>query len=833
MNKIVYKSEYYGMTFEFADIDLIHGTMKDTLNNALVSETLSIDTAQFTLVGRERGGKEPLYDENGELVYTQETPKPLYDVDGEPLYDANNDPLYDNGLEVLYVNTLSYATYDFSKFTYGDEVDYYVDNVLQGKYYLNDVVIAGDGSGEITFKMESMMGLLNDIDHEGGIYTNANAGDIIASIMGEYPYSIDAGLSSTKLNGWLPYDTCLANLTQVLFACGASILKDANGDLEFTYNLPQTATVFDIDTAYLGGERRDIAPATIIKVTEHTFYPSASVQADELYNNTGGTSASNYEIRFDKPYHTLIATGLTINSSGANWAIVSGVGKLTGIPYLHIQRVRNLSTGINAKPNEKTAANCTLISSLNSDQVMDRLAAYYSQTQEVQIALVINNEKPGSLIRVPDPADHENDVLGYIKGMKRTFSNKFKAEITLTSGWVPGHIGNSYDSFLIVRSSDINAGTWTVPNAIRGKRALVVLFGGAQGGQGGWYGNGGERVPGDSSFAAKISERYANIDWYVGNPGNVGHGADGGNGGHGGYPGKMLMFNVASLANSYTVSLGTGGTGGAGGTTTRSPAFTLDVIYVDPEEGQYGTHSTFGTYDTDNGVFIEADFINLITGQIIAPKYGETGVKGGKGGDGGVSKPYVKNSKSASYDYSNAGRGKPGSNVGANTGGLPADGTVGYTREAYISTSSDKRYHHILLCGGGGGGGAAAGANGNNGLPQTSFPRITDEDGDYEAYSGTWYGRNTDVPSDVSYILSSNGGDGADAVTIPSQSDLMGGTGGAGAGGGGGAGAQLGRMNTAYLNGNFSRGWGLNGKGGNGSQGGQGSEGWFIVYYKA
>ena len=123
-NRIVYTSEYYGQVFTFEDIDLIHGTMKDVLNNALVSETLSIDTASFTIMGRERGGIEPLIDENGEYVYTNEGAKPLYDSDGLPLYDSNGVQLYDNGEELLYVNVLNYATIDFTKFTYGDEIDY-------------------------------------------------------------------------------------------------------------------------------------------------------------------------------------------------------------------------------------------------------------------------------------------------------------------------------------------------------------------------------------------------------------------------------------------------------------------------------------------------------------------------------------------------------------------------------------------------------------------------------------------------------------------------------------------------------------------------------------
>lgn len=823
-NKIVYTSEYYGQVFTFEDIDLIHGTMKDVLNNALVSETLSIDTASFTIMGRERGGVEPLIDENGEYVYTNEGAKPLYDSDGLPLYDSNGVQLYDNGEELLYVNVLNYATIDFTKFTYGDEIDYYVDDTLQGKYYLVDVSVAGDGSGEITFSMESLMGLLNDVEHRGGVYVGTLAGTIIADIMGDYPYSIDSVLANTQLNGWLPYDTCLANLTQVLFACGASVLKDANGNLEFTYNLPQTATVFDVDPAYLGGERRDIAPATVVKVTEHTFFASSGVQSEELFNNLNEAVADHYEIRLDQPYHSLVTSGLTINSSGANWAIVSGSGTLTGTPYLHIQRIRNQSTGVNAKANEKTAANCTLISSLNSDQVLARLASYYSQTQEIQLAILTDSEKPGGLISVPDPTDHSQQILGYIKGMKRTFSSNLKSEVTLTSNWVPGNVGNSYDSFLIVRKSDLSGTTWTVPTAIRGKKALVVLFGGAQGGQGGWYGESGNRATGDKSGYDHVTI-YPERNVYIGLPGSQRPGLAGGKGGQGGFPGKMIMFNVSSLANSYTVTLGTGGLGGAGGTVTRNRS--LYAIETDPEDGVYGGHSTMNGYDTDDGLYIEADFINLITGAVLIPKYGDDGIAGAKGGAGGISKLSARTSEQT-YDYSLIGKGSNGESVGTYTGGEGADGTHYRSYRWWRYTSENPQYIHFPLNGGGGGGGAAMGGNGNDGEIQTMWGR---EDGDI--YSGEWHGHNSESSVEVDRIVSSNGGNGGDASVIPAQADLKGGQGGAGGGGGGGCGAIIGKSGVVYLDGRSAYGFGLDGKGGNGAQGGQGSDGWFIVYYKA
>ena len=549
MNKIEYISTTYGRTFTFYDIDLVSGTMKDTLNNALVSETLSIDTAEFTIQGR-TNLTEPLLDENGEEVY-----------------DSNG--------ELLWVNTLSYASYDFSQFTYGDTVLFYKDNVLKGRYYLYNVTIAGDGSNNIVFSLESVMGLLSNMEHEGGVYVGETAGTLIAELMDGFSYSVDGTLAAIQLYGWLPYDTKLANLTQVLFACGASVLKDANGDLNFTFNLPTTATTFSLDSAYLGGVQDDVSPATLIKLTEHTFYASSSVADDVLFDNTNGVVAADYLIKFDKPYHSLVATGLTIERSGANWAIVSGTGVLTGVPYVHIQRVLNKSTGIASATNEKTASSCTLISQLNSAQTLDRLVDYYSQTREYTVSLVTDTEKPGDMVEIPDPTDDTKTVTGYIKTMKRTFSSILKSAVTITSGWRPSHIGNAYDQYLIVRKSDIVGGTWSVPVELQGKSALVVLFGGAQGGQGGWYGTDPGEHYGNASEYGYFDDN-TRTRHYLYTKGAIQAGGAGGNGGQGGFPGKMLSFNIASLASSYSVSLGTGGDVGAGGTDTLNTE--LDAI---------------------------------------------------------------------------------------------------------------------------------------------------------------------------------------------------------------------------------------------------------------
>ena len=222
----------------------------------------------------------------------------------------------------------------------------------------------------------------------------------------------------------------------------------------------------------------------------------------------------------------------------------------------------------------------------------------------------------------------------------------------------------------------------------------------------------------------------------------------------------------------------------------------------------------------------------MITGTILVPEHGDTGVAGASGGDGGVSDYWADNS-TTTYDYSATGKGKNGGNVGASTGGTGANGAVG----TYVRRYNSSLYRHFPLAGGGGGGGAADGANGSNGTAQGYFPQKTIDDDEYHM-TGRRYRYWEIVDGQRVYhntYYSANGGDGADAVTIPIQSDLQGGTGGAGGGGGGGCGQLIGNeifLSSGATSNNYG-GLGIGGKGGNGATGGQGSDGWLIVYTKA
>lgn len=631
-----------GQTYIFEDVDYVQGSIQDTLASSLIGTSLSIDEMTFTIRSRDsRKGNVPedwLYDEN--------------DVQ---LFDVNDVPLT--------VPELSYAGVDFLGVTpYRDTVELWRDSTLEGFYYIQSVERIGHGGGW-TFVGVSDMGIIDRQEHPGGVYFNVTAGTIIADLMGKLPYSIDPGLASTTMYGWLPYsESARQNLMQVLFACGASFMRDANFQPYFTYDLPTTLITKGIHEVYAGSSRDKLIPATSVQLTEHTFYASSNVSPDVLYEAAPGTVVTDYRITFDKPYHTLLASGLTISDSGANYAVISGTGSLTGIPYVHISRIMSKNTGWGGEQTVIAVKDATLISQMNSLNSLDRLADFYGQAEEIS-AEVLTDARPGEMLRIPDPNDFSKTVRGFIKSAARTYSGTVKSALKLTQNWSPGGVGNAYDSYVIITGEDLSGSSWSVPAELRGKAALVVLFGGAQGGQGGYD---GERGGNGHSVSETTRSR-----------GYGGEGGEGGAAGQGGGPGRFLTVNITSLANSYTVTLGAGGAGGAHGGTL----------------GVLGGDTVLGSYSTASGSVLDGAYVNMIDGST----YGEAGDEGHAGMDGGKGGDLLTTGKKGEdglkgEDYNTIWKGGSGG-LGVRRGTLTASG--------------------------GGGGGAAYGASGPNGGTST------------------------------------------------------------------------------------------------------------------
>lgn len=711
----------------------------------------------------------------------------------------------------------------------GTDVEVYEGAELRNRFYFESIKARQNDAFDI--HAISGVGLLETQWFMGAFYKTTSVADIIADIIGStLSYTIASRVGNQIITAPIGPMTRRRALSAVLLATGASILKDANGDILIDYN--QQSDAATLDPVAAGGQRLEYSRATSVVVTEHSFYESTNATEEVLFDNTQDINVTSYTIYFDEPIQSFRADGITLDASGPYFATLTGVGVLYGVKYIHTMRDVSASTGVTGSTNEIRVADCTMITPANSLAVLDRIVNYEANVQLAQVDALVTTEVAGDLVAFVDPYDGE--ATGYIISMNKTLSGQDKAQLTIAENWIPSGFGNAYDSFLIVESSDINAGTWTVPAELRGKAVLIHLFSGAQGGQGGAAGGTPGLVHPAGADGYTLYERdngWGLLEAYdeVGALRSQAGGKGGAAGAGGSSAARILAINT-TLGSSYSVTLGAGGLGGAGGTVTRDAL--QEATVTPPSDGEYGEDSVFDGQSTAYGSTFGGIYLNLITGEVVAT-VGDPGTAGGDGGDGGLSIQVTDQTTSGLWPT--VGLGGTGSGVNNNTGGAGGAGKAGiqYTRTPTL---------YLAAAGGGGGGGASVDGNGSAGSNGANSRRSWTEynedvgrvDVVYFSTGELIYTLDDDGYYTAASVSGAKGGAGASATTVPAQAIHRGGTGGSGGGGGGGNGGVMGsKISSSSSSSETWAGAGLGGLGGNGSQGGQGSDGFFIVYYKA
>lgn len=496
----------------------------------------------------------------------------------------------------------------FKEFVYGTPVDIYQDSTLLRRFYLTDIVAGqrlGEGSYVFNLVGVDFVGLYSKVPHNGGVYSGADAGDIIAEILGATEQSRDAdnvtyetasGITFTvavdtadsRVDGWLPLsDDARNNLRSVLQLLNASPQQNADGSPHFgPMDHGTELTISPYDT-YQGDAYEAGAAVTEADVVEYEYFALPGTEEEQLYD-ASSTGANGYKVVFPGPMFDLRGEGLSIDESGANFAVVSGTGVLYGKPYTVSQRVLQSSTGLSGADNVRTIDN-TLCSSLYSYNILVRMVRYFGHASIVDNStLLLNDFGPGQALQYSDPMLEEKH--GYPVEMQLLYSGITKSTNRLTADWTPADETPYTQSELITAD-----GTWTPPEGAT--RLRFVLIGG---GSGGWGGYKGEE----------------------GSSGSVGHG-EGGAVGEGGDGGKVFQINVEyeDMAPSYDIIIGTGGAGGG----------------IDHGQGSEGGDTTLddglNTYSSGNGIRLPYGVTDVLSGDTYAA-IGDEGVYPGGRGQG-------------------------------------------------------------------------------------------------------------------------------------------------------------------------------------------------------
>lgn len=578
---------------------------------------------------------------------------------------------------------------DLINLEYGTPVWYYHEDELVGKFYVS--YVKREGRNKYQINCVSAIGLLEKKYHGGGLFLSTTFGAVLSHILASglhgtgnpvIDYVIDDDVANLTVSGWLPYATKRNNLYQLIFANGVNIIKNHDGRPRFTfvYTAPtgREGKVKD-GNIYNEGNVEYTKPYSKVVISEHTYTASTinweigeevDWMADEdsitLFDNTDGQTVTNEEIWFDYApviTYTLATDGsLTVVSATENSAVITGKGKLTGIPYVHTMRTVSRTNSGTSEDKEVRVEDCTMVNVLNSNNLLERLFAFYcpqGHIERIRNEVILTKERCGKMYSLKNPYLEQKSA--FLASIDITASSVNKASCEWYAGYVPAGQAGLYKHVVILvpewdeeNEEWIYTGTWKVPDNVTQFKA--ILIGGGTGGGSGYPGQNGKDA---YSYVNRDDTTDLSSIFYGAK------GGKGGNGGVGGSPGRVKVFTVqnAVAGTQYSYTLGAGGDGGAAtgfipDTTSELRAALKnehpDVTYTDaqintmiaqedtdwdgnPNAGSVGgsTNITDGT-DTwstdDNDGYVPTGGVYEPIGGNFYALGGNQGIKGGDGG---------------------------------------------------------------------------------------------------------------------------------------------------------------------------------------------------------
>lgn len=731
MNEIIYRKN------SITDADIVDGNC--FVSHAMSGETLASDTLDFRLWSDTGLGK---------------VDADLLEGDGKDMEDANG----------LILRCMTDE--DYTEFVPGSDLEYKRNDKLVGKFYLRDVKRAGKYMYD--FSCVSAIGILGDTMHYGGIYTGQTVATVATEILEGLPYEIDPMVGDIKLYGWLPFDTKRNNLQQITIATAIAVRTKPDGSLLLTALSNDVKGNIGADRVAIGGNVAVDTPYSAVQVSEH-YYQALD---DEIVLFSESSVKTEF-LKFNEPVHDITVTGGTILESGANYAIVqcSGFTEVKAKKYLHTTRTVTIGT-VDGLPSDKiySVNSATLITSLNSSGVAQKLYEAYTQPKTIQANVFYGNEKAGDVVNVINPYS-QNTESAFLKKQDINISNKLLVNSDMVVDFTPSGAVTGYKNRVLITEGT----SWTVPEGVTEIRA--VLIGGGNGGQAGKNGASAEQK--NITFDGQYPPSPTNVIDPDVNPTNEvesynSSGGEGGEGGVKGEAGKVFDTGAIAVSPSSNISLSIG-YAGDGGTTNGS-------------NGTTGGETEFGMYSTTDGNVKPNGYIDIITGQ----EFAMPSADGFKGSDGRGSNRLGENANSlmpTNYIrdfWESITRYSP---VAGNLiRWLARTRNVAGDPKAAYGTS-------------GSGGGCSYTADGGKGT------------------DGYW----DDFKNEP---RAGNGGKGADGGAAKNASTYGGGGfGGHGGGGGGGHGWYAINGYNAY------KGWGTAGSGGAFGPGGDGKQGCIIIYY--
>lgn len=315
-----------------------------------------------------------------------------------------------------------------------------IDGENFGTFFLDEPESEDDDT--TTFKCIDFVGVIDTTDFMGGIYMNKNIGALVSEIMTSAEvepseYELDSSIANQIISGYIPICTHREALQQVAFATGA-IVDCSRGKAIKVYPASDIVKgTITHDEKMSGHKVKYTTLVTGVEVTSHRY--ALQSEQSNAYEDT--LNAGTYTITFSAPYASLKASGATILSSGANYAVIrvitAGKVTITGFQYEDSTSVVGIYADelpANAKANVISCdSNATLITPLNAQEVAQRLYEFYQNRYEDEGDILLSEEKAGEVWRMNSLNDRDLqgviqhldiDMITGVAGVKLTGSAK-------------------------------------------------------------------------------------------------------------------------------------------------------------------------------------------------------------------------------------------------------------------------------------------------------------------------------------------------------------------------------------------------------------------------
>lgn len=468
------------------------------------------------------------------------------------------------------------------------------------------------------------------------------------------------GIRNIPVYGWIGVCARREALHQLLFSENVYLLKSSDGEFLFVRLSNNTSGNINEEDIYDDSKEKSMTVAKTISVTEHNFENNDETAKIIFDNSSMPLISGQYIVLFDNApiQGTPVGNGIDILFHNCNAAVVTGRGTITGVPYFHAKNIIEYNNAELFDGSDIKVANVSLINRINSDNVMNKLKAYYSgSTKKISNSLKFNGQRCGS--KYAFKTLYNNNNSAFLSKMALNTSSFVKARCEFVSGYVNPD-GSGYTNYEIITYGE----TWVVPDEVKAQEYPTIRFNIIGKGHSGT--NGGNGSAGESAISSS------------GVVTGGGAGGSGGSAGIGGDGGDIYSVTV-DATNVKTVVV------------SNSGYSTIVKTYNN-------NGSILNTYYSQSGNKSDKGFVNIFTGIYYAKK-GIDGHAGGAGGKGGSSS---RNGTEIVVVNPEPGEdveeylGGQSFNVEIHSTSTPEEGTVYY----YSSY--------------GGGGGATYGNNGNN-----------------------------------------------------------------------------------------------------------------------